>query len=401
MFAVIVVTGSVMIFADMALVYMLPLLIIVGLILLFLLGAITPKEIKDGFKKINFNRFREYPVIKQLASLKIFRKKAPTPQKNTKPSGTVKQGGLGAHFSALVSSIKSVGHLLSDRKKPAKKVEDINKMLDKTVSEKVKGSGSEKSKSSGISSVASGAGAAAGGALPADADDPFNALSSEDLESGLLDSLDEPDAETALPSAAIAGTGGAPDAGEELSMPELPPIPDSDGEDAVTASSAEGELAGLDGLDGEESLDSALGELDDLEVDEEEVGGEAEVSPEADASQPDGQKPENPIPSAGGLIPAAPIVPPADTNLIPEGSDGDMSSFAAGPSGTDEDMLSSLASEIKHIKKEKDVSLLRDLKDFKAPASDLEKELQDMTDQLISAGKQSPKKESAATQETK
>ena len=38
-------------------------------------------------------------------------------------------------------------------------------------------------------------------------------------------------------------------------------------------------------------------------------------------------------------------------------------------------MLSSLASDIKYVKKEQNVSLLRELKDFKAPATDIEKEL--------------------------
>ena len=45
-------------------------------------------------------------------------------------------------------------------------------------------------------------------------------------------------------------------------------------------------------------------------------------------------------------------------------------------------MLSSLASDIKHVKKERDLSLLRDLKDFKAPAADIEKELSEMSGQL-------------------
>jgi hypothetical protein len=52
-----------------------------------------------------------------------------------------------------------------------------------------------------------------------------------------------------------------------------------------------------------------------------------------------------------------------------------MASFASGASGTDEDMLSSLASDVKHVKKEQNTSLLRDLKDFKAPATDIESEL--------------------------
>ena len=55
----------------------------------------------------------------------------------------------------------------------------------------------------------------------------------------------------------------------------------------------------------------------------------------------------------------------------------DMSSFAGGASGSDADLLSSLASDVKHVTKEKNTSLLRDLKDFKAPATDIENELND------------------------
>ncbi len=56
----------------------------------------------------------------------------------------------------------------------------------------------------------------------------------------------------------------------------------------------------------------------------------------------------------------------------------DMSSFAGGASGSDADLLSSLASDVKHVTKEKNTSLLRDLKDFKAPATDIENELTDV-----------------------
>jgi len=51
-----------------------------------------------------------------------------------------------------------------------------------------------------------------------------------------------------------------------------------------------------------------------------------------------------------------------------------MASFAGGQ-GTDEDLLSSIASDVTHVKKENDLSLLRELKDFKAPADDVANEL--------------------------
>jgi hypothetical protein len=59
-----------------------------------------------------------------------------------------------------------------------------------------------------------------------------------------------------------------------------------------------------------------------------------------------------------------------------------MSSFAGGASGSDADLLSSLASDVKHVAKEKNTSLLRDLKDFRAPATEIENELKDMYDRM-------------------
>ena len=65
------------------------------------------------------------------------------------------------------------------------------------------------------------------------------------------------------------------------------------------------------------------------------------------------------------------------------GVQSDMASFAsASGSGSDEDLLSSIASDVKTVKKEKDVSLLRELKDFKAPADEIESELKDMFDRM-------------------
>jgi hypothetical protein len=62
-----------------------------------------------------------------------------------------------------------------------------------------------------------------------------------------------------------------------------------------------------------------------------------------------------------------------------------MASFAGGAGGTDEDLLSSISADVKHVEKKDDISLLRELKDFKAPASDIESELSDMYAKLNAA----------------
>jgi hypothetical protein len=70
----------------------------------------------------------------------------------------------------------------------------------------------------------------------------------------------------------------------------------------------------------------------------------------------------------------------------------DMAAFASGPGG-DEDLMSSIASSIKHVKKDQDLSLLRELKDFKAPANEIEEELGGMYTRMKDA--QSPKRKTS------
>jgi cell division protein FtsB len=54
-----------------------------------------------------------------------------------------------------------------------------------------------------------------------------------------------------------------------------------------------------------------------------------------------------------------------------------MTVFTA-PVSADDRIISSLADALKTTKKVKDISLLRELKDFSAPAKDIEKELSDL-----------------------
>ena len=103
------------------------------------------------------------------------------------------------------------------------------------------------------------------------------------------------------------------------------------------------------------------------------------------------------VPDPGSLVPATPITPAGASGGAHDLSD--ISSFAAGTAqGSDEDMLSSLATDIKHVTKEKNVSLLRELKDFKAPATDIEKELSEISEQLNNAAGKGAKKQSQASQ---
>jgi hypothetical protein len=403
LFTAIVGLGSVLIFANLPLIYMLPLVVVVGFVLLIALGAVTIAEIKASFAKFSLKNLRQ-----RLNSLQIGGKKTAVPspkeavdKKPVKSSAakiTEKTGGIKGHLSLLASSIGSLKNILSERKKPVKKPEEINKLLDRTISEKVsRGSALE---SAAAVPTASGSEGGCGGGVPAEKandSDPFLSLSGEDLETGLLDSLDdaELDGLSAAPSeSAPAGVGGA-DTSADLSMPDLdmPDLPDSDTNaeaDAILQAHAEPGPEEFENLEGGDAIDENLGDLDNINLDDIDLGDDIATSEPA-AAAPVSEAALGAAPPSGNLIPATPLTPAAEPDSSTDQSD--ISSFAAGSGpGSDDDMLSSLASDIKQVKKEKDVSLLRELKDFRAPAADIEQELQDMAGQLDTASDKQKKK---------
>jgi hypothetical protein len=403
LFIAIVGLGSVMILVDIPLIYMILLVVAVGILLLFALGTITVAEIRTAVSALKSTNFRTgkgkkaalpAPASEKKSALaKAVAEKKPEKPATKKP--TESPGGIKGHLSLLASSIGSLGKILSESRKPKKKVEDIDKLLDRTITEKV-------SRSSALENAAAiptapVAGGGAGREMPEGGEetDPFLSLSSEELETGLLDGLEDAD----LPAPASSpGGGNAPpqeSADAALSMPDLdmPPLPDETTDDAsaiLAAHAAEDgaeELPGLEGAD--EAVSENLGDLDSINLDEIDLGDDSAMMETAPGPAP--IKATGPAPGSGSLVPATPITAAAGAD---SGEDqGDISSFAAGTApNSDEDMLSSLASDIKTVKKEKDVSLLRELKDFKAPATDIEKELSDIAEQMNTAASNGAKK---------
>ncbi len=131
------------------------------------------------------------------------------------------------------------------------------------------------------------------------------------------------------------------------------------------------------GLEEGKSTDQDFSDLDNINLDDIDLDIEIEEETPSD-------KGSSPTPAES---PAATVKADWVASDAPQGADlpGDgisaqdeMSSFAGGPSGSDADLLSSLASDVKHVTKEKNTSLLRDLKDFKAPAIEIENELNDI-----------------------
>ena len=407
LFITIVGIGSAMIFVDIPLVYMLLLIVVVGFVLLIVLGTITVAEIKSVFSLLNPANLRgrlgkagsPHKVEKKPAAAKdagVKKAEKAAPKKPAEPSG-----GIRAHLSLLASSVGSLGKILTESRKPKKKVEDIDKLLDHTLTEKVPRSSALESAAAVPAASGPGRGGP-GGALPGEGGketDPFFSLSGEELETGLLDGLDEPE----LSAAVATSPSGEPaplEADSGLSMPdlEMPPLPDETADDAnaiLAAHAGEGsdEIGGLEDSGG--ALTENLGDLDSINLDEIDLGDDsAMLEP---ASGPSPIQAAGSAPGSSSLVPATPITPAGASDGANDQSD--ISSFAAGTAqGSDEDMLSSLATDIKQVTKEKNVSLLRELKDFKAPATDIEKELSEISEQLNTAAGKGAKKRSSSSQ---
>jgi len=404
LFAIIVITGSVMILFDVPLIVMIPLIIVVGFVILLVLGAITPADIKSALsrskpagapKKSSFmDRLKNLKLSKGQtgSSVQATPKQEKKPEKKESAKIPEKKGGIQGHLSSFISSVRSLGTIVRARNKSQRKVGEINQQLDKAINEKVVAA-----PTSTAPPVVSGGGGAAPGAEA----DPFLTLSDDEFDPGLLDGLDDQD--FASPPASPDSSLAQPSAeGSELPDPAMDIDAASDailkGQDP-----GEGSLDEFSGLEGGDSLDADFGDLenislDDVEIDDD-LGGSPEMpAPEAEAAS--APAPTSPQPDAAQSAVKTAWIP----SDAPKGADqledqistqSDMASFASG-SGSDEDMLNSLASDVKHVKKKEDISLLRELKDFRAPANEIEKELDDMYKKISSVKETLTKKPDTA-----
>jgi len=420
LFAVTVTTGSVMILFDLPPVLMVPLLVVVGFVLLLGLGAITVADIKDIANSLKPANLKKISILKRLDEMKFFEKTATTPpekQKLKKTDKTVsskeveKKPGLKTHLGTLFSSFGSLGTVLKERSKQGKKVEEINKLLDKTVNEKVSRSAlASAGNVTGTAALPDTGKGGAGTAAPIAEQDPFLSLSGDEFDAGLLDGLDEmetgvhPDAGTATkPSDPAPPVSMAADAG--IPAPSLDLTQEAD-------EILKGNAAGLEefsGLEGGETIDEDFGDLGDVSLDDvslDDVSLDEENDAGSGSAPVAAEMPEE-KPSTG---PSGPAVREIKTDWVKSdapqhGEDqvstqADMAAFASG-SGTDDDLLSSIASDVKHVKKEKDISLLRDLKDFKAPAEEIEKELSEVYNRINAIPKPEKTKAQPTTREIK
>jgi hypothetical protein len=400
LFIIIVVIGSIFVLFDIPLLLLLPLIILVGFGTLLALGSITIAEIRNGISGLG-----KTGILKRLNDIKFFEKAPADAKKPAQPVPVKKEvtqepkkqsaarPGLSAHISAFVSSIRSLRSVLRQRGKQGKKVEDINKLLDKTVSEKVSAP-----PPAGSAPVMPAGGGGTGPVKAMDTGDPFTSLSDDEFDEGLLEGLGDDDGlMTALPAPELPdpGAGGVlDDAAGGTDLPE-PALDISSAAGDILKDAGENTVGGLEefsGLDGGDLSDADFGDLENLSLEDVDIGDTPDAAPAAPVAVP-----VEPA-TAAAAAPAAdnsamktawiPSDAPKDASAVEDevSTQADMAAFAGG-SGGDEDLLSSIASDVKHVKKEVDLSLVRELKDFKAPAAEIENELGGMFERLNQAQK--------------
>ena len=414
MFCTILTVGLLLLFIDVTFIQLILLLIFMAVVLPFLLGMVTVAEVRGGWGNFKDRRLKNIGILKKLDGIKFFE------GKGAKKSGTppAKKGAavgssagkpaekparkmpFAAQIGGLVGTFRALGTSIRSRSGKDKKVEDIDRMLDSAVSGKVEPSLAQKGKPAPDTPLT----APPGGSGTAGDEDSLLSLSGDEFDASLLDGLDDdgmaiPEMDEGFP---------ADDAGGPLDMPVLEPDsgePSPDDESAeldaaasaiLQANAADGDsLDEFSGLGGADGSDADFGDLDSISLDDVELDGdfgdeeegegglaaEAEPAAETAASPPSAPATKGSEPVKTAWIPSD---APGDASLLEDqiGTESDMASFASASSGTDEDLLSSIASDVKTTKKEMDLSLVRELKDFKAPADQIEKELTELHQRL-------------------
>jgi hypothetical protein len=405
LFAVIVITGSIMILFDVPLIIMIPLILAVGFIILLILGAIKLSDVNAIFRKRKEKNVKKISLIQRLNDMKFFEKKpvqasttqVPAATKKVEPKDKVKsiakKPGAVSHLRSFFTSLGSLRSVLKERSKQQKKVEHIDALLDKAVREKVKSSPlATAGKSVDTKIPPTGITSRPGTNEQEKEQDPFLSLSGDEFDVSLLDGLDEQETPESPSLGQITEDAIIPESSLTINEPEIPlPSLEINTEADTILKENEGGLEEFSGLEGGESIDQDFSDLDNINLDEIDldVDLEQEKTPVAAGSEPPAEGSQKTMVKADWIASDAPKGADLPGNDI--STHQDMASFASGASGSDADMLSSLASDVKFVAKEKNISLLRDLSDFKAPASEIESELQELRDRM-KAGQGSGKK---------
>lgn len=354
LFVVTLVLGLVMIGVDLPLVQLLPVLVLIGVVLLFATGAVTPEDL--GQIGARFRRDRKETSARPGAG-------KTEPAKKAAPVPAGEKGGPGL-FARMRSSLKELIPERVPRKEGEQKAGLFSR---KKKEDPLKGRGKEKSSGTAAAARPSAPSPSGGGGK---AEDPFLSLSDDELQTDLLDELDEMDAPI-------------PESGEGLSLDMeavTPPAePELQGADSILSEHAS-DLEEFTDLEGIDEIDNELASLEEVDLDEIQLSG-LDGLEDADLSVPDIPDtpggPPDAVPDPTAAAPDVPMFALPQDSLPDEPSkdEPDMAAFAAGPMG-DRDMLSLLASDVKSVKVEADMSILRDLRDVKVSSEDLVTDLE-------------------------
>jgi len=426
LFVVIIIVGSATILFDIPLIIMIPLILGAGFIIMLLLGTIKisdlrsirkKKELSQEKKPSFFARFKRKKPEKALEAKPETKKEMPpakkVPEKSVDTKSADKKTGTGAPKKSFFSSIKSLGGAFTGFGKRKKKTGEIDRSLDTIVADKGKVASPASTRKETDTSVPTKAGGPGSVPIPVQGQDATLSLPDTEFDANLLDGLEDQDPfgslspapDTSLP--ATPGIGDLP-GGDGSALPTLDI--DSVANDILKQGTEGGGMDDFGGLPdlgdlGEGSaLDEDFGSLDNLSLDD--IGldaGEGVTTPAAETSSPPSGGTSKPTtPTSGGVkTDWVPSDAPTNTEkeIEQEVTHADMLTFASGTGGED-DLLSSLSTDVKHVKTEKNLSLLRNLKDFQAPATEIEAELLELYNRL-KAIKNPEKKAPPATKGTK
>ncbi|OPX66097.1 MAG: hypothetical protein A4E37_02045 [Methanoregulaceae archaeon PtaB.Bin056] len=367
LFSVIVIFGSLMLLFDIPIFYLLTGALILGILVLFLAGGVKLPRLKR-------ERGLEEKKTEQEGAPKKVKEKKPEKEKKAKSPGT--KTGIGDFFSSLKGAFSVLGRDLSKRKKSKSEIETHEKKINSLLDQSVQGAA--------VASLDD----IIPDAVPAEkkkTSDPFSALVGEDLNADLLNEIQGAEDFSILDDSGL-------DIGSEIAGQPMPAgegdlstldVSLSGDDDTITldetndadevkeileahkgelsfeqdagANLAEDAMEGLDGLD-----------LEGIDIEEEEgVPGPSKTA----------------VPSEKAAMPAALSPPgrseppkPSTPAFSPE---QDMLSFSKGR-GQEDDLMASLRSDAKSTKKNEYASLIRDLKDTRVAATDLQSELESL-----------------------
>ncbi len=401
LFVVILIAGLVLILFDLPAVFLVLVVIALAFVALLINGSIklpnlrVPKlaSSKKGTK--TEEKGQKSPVTQKAAPEKSGKKPEPSPKKVTKTTSSTTTG----RFSTIRGAFSSMGQAFSviagdigkARKTSSAKQRDkqkLDQMLDQSVQGRAPDIRSLKEANPEI--VPSG---------KQTVSDPFSTLVKEQMNTELLDSEGAGEDLGDLASlndfdlgADMSGAFGDDIANLDISLDAEEGIAiddDSDtdevasilaanmgdldpGEEETDPLSNDMNLGGLEDLDiNSIDLDQELGDPDNPEKKESRTVAQPEKSPPGVSQKPTSS---SPAVMGGSPLASAPSAKPAIVET-PKDMSNSMMAFSSGK-GMDDDLMSSLKSDAAGVKRNDNAPLLRDLKDVKVPATDLEKDLE-------------------------